>query len=244
MRGHDFYDDPVIFNAYVARRRSPQNPNDAIEQPIFWEMVGEPSGLEILDLGCGTAGFGRDLLERGAKRYVGVEGSNNMAEAALKALAGTGGEVVVSSIEAWEYPGEAFDLVVSRLALHYIEDIEACFRQLYSTLVPGGRLVFSVEHPILTSCNRSAESSARRGDWIVDDYFCTGQRTYSWLGGTVMKFHRTVEDYFHALQAAGFTVQSLRESRPAPGLLDQQEYERRLRIPLFLFLSAEKERRA
>ena len=56
-----------------------------------------------------------------------------------------------------------------------------------------------------------------------------------------MKHHRTIEDYFHAVQKAGFTVDSLRESRPdRHHFLDQATYERRLRIPLFLFVAAQK----
>jgi hypothetical protein len=57
----------------------------------------------------------------------------------------------------------------------------------------------------------------------------------------VSKYHRTVEDYFRALQAAGFVVEQLRESRPQrERFADAQVYERRLRIPLFLFLAGRK----
>ena len=58
------------------------------------------------------------------------------------------------------------------------------------------------------------------------------------MGGTVRKYHRTVEDYFRALQEAGFVVEQLRESRPQrEQFADAQIYERRRRIPLFLFLA-------
>ena len=58
------------------------------------------------------------------------------------------------------------------------------------------------------------------------------------MGGTVRIYHRTVEDYFRALQDAGFVVEQLRESRPQrEQFADQQIYERRMRIPLFLFLA-------
>ena len=57
----------------------------------------------------------------------------------------------------------------------------------------------------------------------------------------VVKHHRTIEDYFTAVQQAGFAVTGLRESRPDRRLfLDQATYDRRLRIPLFLFVAAEK----
>jgi hypothetical protein len=75
----------------------------------------------------------------------------------------------------------------------------------------------------------------------VDDYFVAGPRETTWLGGEVVRYHRTVEDYVTALQAAGFALDSLREPRPDPArFTDETEYARRLRIPLFLFLAGHK----
>ncbi|HZH03730.1 MAG TPA: hypothetical protein VEY30_08105, partial [Myxococcaceae bacterium] len=76
-------------------------------------------------------------------------------------------------------------------------------------------------------------------DWIVDDYFVTGARDPAWLGGRVRKYHHTVEDYFSLLQSAGFRVDQLRESKPdVKHFESQEEYQRRTRIPLFLFFAA------
>jgi hypothetical protein len=112
---------------------------------------------------------------------------------------------------------------------------------VFQTLAPGGRLLFSVEHPVITSCDRGWPAGTLRQDWIVDDYFETGLRETSWLGGSVQKYHRTVEDYCMALQHSGFIFEQLRESRPQrEHFQDQQTYERRKRIPLFLFLSGRK----
>ncbi|KYP79248.1 class I SAM-dependent methyltransferase [Ferroacidibacillus organovorans] len=238
--GPDFYDQSSVYDTYMQRRSRSQNPNDTIEKPIFMELVGGVKNQAILDLGSGNADFGLESINNGCRRYVGVEGSKNMVNAGRNTLQGTQGEIIFSSIEDWDYPEETFDLVVSRLALHYIKDVEACFQNVYKTLVPGGQFVFSVEHPVLTSCARSAEISTRRADWIVDHYFETGERISPWLGSTVLKYHRTIDDYFSAVQKAGLSITSLRESRPSPSNLDQDEYIRRLRIPLFLFISSHK----
>jgi SAM-dependent methyltransferase len=163
-----------------------------------------------------------------------------MVAAGRAALAGMRGEVVQASMETWEYPEAAFDLAVSSLALHYVPDLDGVMAGVARALVPGGRVVFSVEHPIITSCARGW-TQPQRQDWIVDDYFVTGPRETTWLGGEVVRYHRTVEDYVTALQAAGFALDSLRESRPDPArFTDETEYTRRLRIPLFLFLAGHK----
>jgi hypothetical protein len=59
------------------------------------------------------------------------------------------------------------------------------------------------------------------------------------MGGEVLKYHRTIEDYFTALRAAGFVIEARRESRPQQARFQNEAtYERRKRIPLMLFFSA------
>jgi hypothetical protein len=57
----------------------------------------------------------------------------------------------------------------------------------------------------------------------------------------LVRYHRTLEEYFGLLQSANFVVERLRESRPQPTqFVDAAAYELRMRIPLFLFLAARK----
>lgn len=238
--GPEFYDDEAVFATYSASREMrPDSPNDTLEKPIFDELAGDLAGLRILDLGCGSGGFGLEALERGCQSYVGIDGSENMVQAAKKKLAGSQGTILRAPIETWDYPSRQFDLVTSRLALHYIAAIEQVFANVYQALTEGGRFVFSVEHPVITSCDRGWQAKGPRQDWIVDDYFKTGPRQTHWMGGEVIKYHRTVEDYFVALQSAGFRIDALRESRPQRARFrEEATYERRMRIPLMLFFSA------
>jgi SAM-dependent methyltransferase len=238
--GPEFYDDNQVFQTYLQHRRRVDSANDTLEKPVLWEMLGPVAGLRILDLGCGDGAAGVDLLGQGAAAYLGVEGSHNMAGLARQALSGTSGEIVQADMQSWEYPAVAFDRVISRLALHYLPDLQSVFERVFRALQPGGRFVFSVEHPVITSCDRGWQSGVRQ-DWLVDDYFDTGVRTTQWMGGEVIKYHRTVEQYFLAVQAAGFVVEQLRESHPRRENFQQEAtYLRRRRIPLFLFIGARK----
>ena len=80
-----------------------------------------------------------------------------------------------------------------------------------------------------------------RQDWIVDDYFSSGRRKVYLKGVFVEQYHHTIEEIFTSLQQAGFHVEHLRESCPRrENFADEQLYERRKRIPLFLFLSGKK----
>jgi SAM-dependent methyltransferase len=181
------------------------------------------------------------MAGKDAGEMKGIEGSRNMLALAEQNLSGTGGQVSQANLETWEPPKEAFELVISRLAFHYLVGLEAVLVRAFQALVPGGRVVFSVEHPVITSCERAWQGQGLRQDWIVDNYFESGERVTHWLGSQVIKVHRTVEDYFLPLQRAGFVVESLRESRPQRAQFSSEEtYQRRIRIPLFLFLAGRK----
>jgi SAM-dependent methyltransferase len=241
LDGPRFYDDAGVFATYMRRRDRDESPNDTLEKPDLLDLIGPVAGLRVLDLGCGNAEIGRDLLAAGASGYLGVEPSQNMLAEAQKTLDGTGGEVVAATIEGWTYPRAAFDLVISRLALHYVDAIEPTFHRIYRSLGPGGRFVFSVQHPVITSCNRGIGADGKRRDWIVDEYHVPGRRVTHWMGQDVVMYHRTIEEYFTGLLHAGFTVEGLREGRPRRELfLREETFLRRQRTPQMLLMAARK----
>lgn len=240
LSGPEFYDDDEVFGRYSALRARPESVNETMEGPAVWELVGDPAGLAVVDLGCGAAAFGRQLLERGAAAYLGVEGSRNMAAAARQTLAGSAGRIICQPLESWQPPAASFDLAVSRLALHYLEDLPALLGRVWHALRPGGRLVYSAEHPVLTAL-AEGEGDGPNPTWVVDDYFAAGPRSVQWLGGEVRIYHRTIEQHVAALRAAGFALEDLREAEPRPErFADPAEFARRRRVPLFLVVAARK----
>ncbi len=239
--GPSFYDQASVFENYTNRRKLAGSPNDTMELPVINQLLGDTRGKSFLDMGCGDARFSAELLLNGATQYVGVEGSGLMFEAARRNVADPRAQIVHADLRSWSYPVSAFDVVVSRLALHYIDDVAAIFLKVFQALKPSGRFVFSIEHPVITSCDKAWRGEGLRQDWRVDDYFVTGRRITTWLGSEVVKYHRTTEDYFSGLQSAGFVVQALREARPERmHFADEATYERRKRIPLFLIFAAQK----
>ncbi|WP_431920086.1 class I SAM-dependent methyltransferase [Nonomuraea jabiensis] len=237
-RGGSFYDAPQVVEQYLSHRHSgASSPNHVMEEPALLEELGEVTGLRVLDLGCGDAAIAQVLLDAGCRSYLGLDGSAAMVEAANAALCGTAGRVEMADIEDFSAPPSSFDLVVSRLAFHYVEDIEPVLAALHGCLSPGGRIVFTVVHPVLTSHDSGVRE--KRTSWVVDDYFLQGPREREWMGGTVTWFHRTIEDYVAAFMKSGFSLSSLRECAPCEDRFagDADELARRRRVPLFLLLS-------
>lgn len=239
-KGSSVYDKKEFYDHYMVRRHRNESPNKRIENPALFDLLGDIGGLSILDLGCGDASLGEELLIRNCSSYLGIDGSKNMCEKAAGKLEGSRGRVQHCSLEEYEYPPNTFDRVVSQLVLHYIEEIEQVMEKVYHTLKPGGEFVFSVQHPVLTASVESMRGG-KRSNWIVDDYFSSGKRIEPWIGEEVVKYHRTIEDYFLLLQRAGFEIQTLREGTPQRENFEtEEEYERRKRIPLFLLFSCKK----
>lgn len=243
LDGPDFYDDPAVFDNYMRRRGRADTPNDTLELPVVEELLGCVVGQDFVDLGCGDAKFGVRLLNARAASYLGVDGSENMVRAAQANLAGSAGSAQRQRLEALCLPSGRFTRACARLVLHYLEDLTHTFAEVANALKDDGLFVFSVEHPVITSSDCSSKDTGLRQDWTVDNYFATGPRVTNWMGGPVIKHHRTIEDYFAAAQTAGLQVEALKEARPRRDKFsDEALFNRRCRIPLFLIVAARKPR--
>lgn len=232
LDGPAFYDDAGVFARYQALRGAPDAPAHTLEEPVVLEFLGDPRERRVLDLGCGDGWLGRHLLERGAAAYLGLDGSRRMVDEARRTLQGTGGTVRLQDLERW--PGEGcFDLAVSRLALQYVRRAGILLSVVHHHLAPGGVLVVSVEHPVMTcSFHPEPGEGAPRG-WRVYDYFREGERADRWLGAAVRKVHRPLESWFALLRDAGFRVDRFSEARPAPlRFANPAAAERRLDVPM------------
>ena len=148
--------------------------------------------------------------------------------------------LVRDSIENYHPEAGVFDLVASRMALHYVEDLDSVIAKASDALRPGGRLVFTVVHPVITST--AAQSDGPRTDHRVDRYFERGPRQREWFGSTVTWNHRTIEDYVSALQRNGLNFVSLGECEPDQTALADHpdELDRRRRVPLMMLLHGQR----
>ena len=122
-----------------------------VEAHSFWEMIGDVSGLSVLDLACGEGHYTRMLKQRGAKRALGVDISQGMIDLALSQERehGQGVEYLCRDVASMEHLGD-FDLVVAAYLLHYAPDepslLNMC-RNIAAHMPEGGRFVTLNENP-------------------------------------------------------------------------------------------------
>src|SRR5437763_796782 len=120
----NIYDDKKFFVDYLNYRRSSKSLNSALEQPYLHSLLPDLKGKRILDLGSGMGFFCQYALERGAEYVLGVDISSQMCSFAATLLQDLPKvRIVNSAIEDFYWDGDSFDLIVSSLALHYIESL-------------------------------------------------------------------------------------------------------------------------
>ena len=237
--GEDFYDNETVFENYMKLRDRKESANATMEIPIMKELMGNVSSKIVLDLGCGFGEMGKYLLEEKCKHYTGVDVSSNMIEKAREELSAYENSTLLkNSVEDFIFRHQ-YDLIISSLAFHYIEDVQSVFQKVFLNLNANGKFIFSIEHPACSAgLDLEFNLSNKKQGWLLDNYFHSGKREESWLGSNVVKYHKTIEEYFSLLRETGFIVEDIRESKPKRELFKKEEdFLRRMRIPWFLFFS-------
>ena len=231
------YDNPEFFAAYAQMSRSQQGLGGAGEwhqlQPLFPDMTGK----DMLDLGCGYGWHCKYAADHGAKSVLGIDQSEMMIAEAVKRNAAPGITYRVCSLQDYEYPAAAYDLVVSNLVLHYVEDLDGVYHRIHETLRPDGVFLMNIEHPTFTAGVN--QQFAQDGTWPVDDYYYSGLRTTDFLGHEITKYHHTLTQILGGLLKAGFRIEAVEEAMPPEEWRTVMPDE--MRRPMMLLVRARKE---
>jgi demethylmenaquinone methyltransferase/2-methoxy-6-polyprenyl-1,4-benzoquinol methylase len=107
-------------------------------------MVLRPGNL-VLDVCTGTAGVAMEIADHHDDRIMGLDASQLMLEAGLRAVErkNLDGRVqlIQGRAEHLPFPDEAFDVVVFTYLLRYVHDPDATIRELSRVLKRGGELL-------------------------------------------------------------------------------------------------------
>jgi SAM-dependent methyltransferase len=98
-------------------------------------------GMTVLELGCGTGYFTRELARSGAE-IVAIDVSPELLEIASANCAVPNVRYEIQNAYELSYPDAVFDSVVGSSVLHHLE-IEKAVCEIYRVLKPGGRISFT-----------------------------------------------------------------------------------------------------
>jgi SAM-dependent methyltransferase len=172
-------------------------------------VLGDVNGLDVVELGCGTAYFSAWLARRGA-RPVGIDPTPAQLETARRMQADTGIEfpLVEGVAEEVPLPDESFDLAVSEYGASIWADPYKWIPEAARLLRPGGRLVFLRNSTLVILCMPDIGVAEER---LLRPQF--GMFRFEWPieeGGGV-EFHLAHGAWIDLLRANGLDVERLVE---------------------------------
>ena len=175
-------------------------------------LPDDMSGLDAIELGCGTGYVSNWMARRGA-RVTGIDVSDRQLATARRLAAEHGAAITLieGNAEKTDLPAESFDFAISEYGAAIWCDPDLWLREAWRLLRRGGELVFLGNHPLLmvcspmsgTDCDFTLHRSYRnlgRLDWTDVDIDPGG-----------MEFNRSIGGWMRLFAEIGFEVRDYKE---------------------------------
>jgi ubiquinone/menaquinone biosynthesis C-methylase UbiE len=179
-------------------------------------------GMDVIELGCGTAYFGAWLKKHGARRVVGIDITPAQLDTAraMNEEFGLGLEFIEGNAENVPLPDGSFDLVFSEYGASIWCDLYIWIPEAARLLRPGGELVFMCNTDLQLVCSTDEERITERLVLPLN-----GMHTLDWSAeGESTEFHINTSDMFQLLKRSGFDVLDYRQVYASEDSVDHPHY--------------------
>ena len=201
------------FDTWADVYDSQPNPLLALEQRVLGPMLPDVRGLDVLDVGCGTGRWLKQLAARNPRSLLGVDISPQMLLQAAAKL-GHNCDLQLGSSTAIGFGNAVADLVLSCFVASYVDDLGALAREIDRVARPGATIFLTDMHPDTEASRNWKRSFEAEGS-------STGIETRGW----------TLEQVTGAFLDRGFQLLSLRE--PTFSLEERQIFDECGRLDLY-----------
>ncbi len=178
------------------------------------QLLPDVSGLDAVELGCGTAYVSAWLVRRGA-RVVGLDNSSRQLTTAriLQEEFDLRFPLVHADAERPPFADESFDFAISQYGAAIWCDPYRWIPEAARILRPGGRLVAEMASPLVMLCYPTDDDEAPADTRLHRDYF--GMHRFEWhrADGSVedIEFRLGHGDMIRLLRSCGFEIEDLIE---------------------------------
>ena len=170
-------------------------------------VLGDVAGLDVVELGCGTAYWSAWLARRGARpRGVDLSEAQLATARELQAEHGLVFPLLHASAEDVPLPDECCDLALSEYGASLWCDPSAWIAEAARLLRPGGRLVFLTNSLLIALCapdTGTASERLQRSQRAI--------RRLEWPGEDGVEFHLAHGEWIALLRDHKFVVEALHE---------------------------------
>jgi SAM-dependent methyltransferase len=183
---------------------------DSLDRLVEWPaqrgILGDVTGLSVLDLGCGNGGKLVELVQDGAIGSVGIDISGNFIAdrpPRLELIQGDLSEVDLIP----ELSGRTFDRILFLQSFGYASDPVRTLRAARAMLADDGFILLTRTQPIRYALERAEQSGTSLGE----EYFSGAAFSYrsGWNDQiTLTKRPYTISDLINVFSAAGLWIES------------------------------------
>ena len=168
--------------------------------------MGDVNSKNVLEIGCGAAHCGIAFAKKGAN-VIGIDISEEQLRMAKKLIERNEVDMKlyegdITNLDQIECDSQ--DIVFTAWALQYVEDLQACFKEVYRVLKKGGIFVLSLDHPFW---RRVGKESLR----IKKSYFDYGRYEEPHKKGIFIAYDKSISEIVNALANAGFKIEKMLE---------------------------------
>lgn len=190
------------------RARSREDSLDRlVEWPAQRDLLGDVSGLSVLDLGCGNGAKLAELVRDGATASVGVDISGNFVTDQPPGLELIRGDLSdPDSVPG--LAGRTFDRILFLQSFGYAKDPVRTLRAARAMLADDGFILLTRTQPI----RYAVELAEQNGTSLGEEYFSTASFSFHHRGWNdqiaLTKRRYTISDLINVFSAAGMWIET------------------------------------
>lgn len=236
MSKQNIFDHEGFFEGFIKNSRNHSNAENLIEKPALFSLVPDLKGKRVLDLGCGFGEASIECVRLGASQVVALDISQKMLAVAREKNASEKIDYRNICMEDVALLSGGYDLVISSMAIHFVEDFDLLLEDLYHLLKPGGVLLFSLDHPLKYCLSNNNQASLNNISYCQE-----GRLETDWIVTGVIKYHRTFTTLINSLVSKGFIIDGLLEPVADQEIIAMYpRYEKSLDYSDYLIIRAHK----